>query len=56
MTDAALDELGRLLGTEAFPTTTAGYRALLSWLNTYGGLELPEKPAGLFGSGRKRKK
>jgi transposase len=33
---AALDELGRLLGTEAFPTTPAGYRALLAWLNRFG--------------------
>ena len=27
---AALDELGRLLGTGSFPTTAAGYRQLLS--------------------------
>ena len=29
---AALDQLGRLLGTHAFPTTAAGYRQLLAWL------------------------
>ena len=29
---AALDELGRLLGTSSFPTTAAGYRQLLRWL------------------------
>ena len=27
---AALDELGRLLGTGSFPTTAAGYRQLLA--------------------------
>ncbi len=26
---AALDGVGRLLATQSFPTTTAGYRALL---------------------------
>ena len=29
---AALDGVGRVLGTEAFPTTTAGYRQLWRWL------------------------
>ena len=29
---AALDELGRVLGTEMFPATPAGYRQLLRWL------------------------
>ncbi len=33
---AVLDELGRLLGTESFPTTAAGYRQLLSWLRSHG--------------------
>ncbi len=31
---AALDQLGRVLGTEAFPATAAGYAALLHWLTT----------------------
>jgi transposase len=33
---AALDNLGALLGTATFPTTTAGYRALLAWLRGFG--------------------
>lgn len=33
---AALDELGRVLGTETFPTTSAGYRALHQWLHGFG--------------------
>lgn len=33
---AALDELGRVLGTESFPTTVAGYRRLLVWLGSFG--------------------
>ena len=33
---AALDELGRLLGTGSFPTTTAGYRQLWQWMRSWG--------------------
>jgi transposase len=33
---AALDDVGKLLGTQSFPTTTAGYRALLGWLRGFG--------------------
>jgi transposase len=33
---AALDQLGRVLGTQAFPTTPAGYRRLLAWLGEFG--------------------
>lgn len=33
---AALDGVGRLLGTQSFPTTAAGYRALLGWLRGFG--------------------
>ena len=33
---AALDELGRLLGTGSFPTTTAGYRQLVQWMRSWG--------------------
>jgi len=36
---AALDQLGRVLGTEAFPTTIAGYRRLLAWLRRHGQLD-----------------
>ena len=33
---AALDPLGGLLGTERFETDSAGYKALLSWLESFG--------------------
>jgi len=33
---AALDGVGRLLGTQSFPTTAPGYRALLGWLRSFG--------------------
>lgn len=33
---AALDQLGRVLGTESFPATLLGYRQLLSWLRGHG--------------------
>jgi transposase len=35
---AALDHLGRLLGTESFATTRRGYRQLLDWLRSHGEL------------------
>jgi transposase len=33
---AALDPLGRLVGTESFDADAAGYKALLSWLEGFG--------------------
>jgi transposase len=33
---AALDGVGKLLGTQSFPTSAAGYRALLAWLRGFG--------------------
>ena len=33
---AALDPLGRLVGTESFPADAAGYKALLGWLEEFG--------------------
>jgi transposase len=33
---AALDQFGGLVGVESFPTTPAGYRALLGWLGSHG--------------------
>ncbi len=35
---AACDHLGAVLGTQAFPTTAAGYRQLLRWLRGFGAL------------------
>ena len=36
---AALDQLGRVLATELFPTTIGGYRQLLAWLRGHGQLD-----------------
>ena len=44
---AALDQIGGLLGTASFPTTTAGYRALLAWLAGLG----PVVSVGVEGTG-----
>ena len=33
---AALDPLGRLVGTESFDADAAGYKALLVWLEDFG--------------------
>jgi len=33
---AVIDELGRLVATESFPTTRHGYRRLLAWLQSHG--------------------
>ena len=44
---AAVDQLGRLLGTHSVPTTPAGYAALLSWAGRFGTLG----PVGVEGTG-----
>jgi transposase len=36
---AVIDEVGRELGDREFPTTPAGYRALVAWLRGHGHLE-----------------
>ncbi len=36
---AVIDQVGRQLGDREFPTTPAGYRALLTWLRGHGQLE-----------------
>ena len=33
---AALDQVGGVLGTATFPTTSASYRQLLGWLSCFG--------------------
>jgi transposase len=43
----ALDQLGRRLGTLTVPTTTSGYRALVSWAGGFGSL----RSAGIEGTG-----
>jgi transposase len=44
---AARDGLGRMLGTQKFDTTQAGYTALLTWLTTFGPLAV----VGMEGTG-----
>ena len=33
-----VDQVGRVLGTEEFPATTAGFRAALAWMRGHGEL------------------
>ena len=52
---AALDPLGGLLGTERFETNSAGYKALLSWLETFGDVtKIGIEGTGSYGSGLTR--
>ena len=44
---AACDQLGAVLGTQAFPTTAAGYGQLLGWLRSFGDLTV----VGVEGTG-----
>jgi transposase len=49
---AALDPLGGLLGSEPFPTTPAGYAALLSWLESFGQVtKVGIEGTGSYGAG-----
>jgi transposase len=51
-TAAALDTAGRLLGHRQFPTTPAGYSALLAWLRTFGEVVLVGiEGTGAYGAG-----
>jgi transposase len=52
---AALDERGALLGVERFETTTAGYRKLARWLESWGTIELVGvEGTGSYGAGLTR--
>ena len=52
---AALDDVGRLLGTESFPATPAGYRALHRWLTDLGELAaVGVEGTGAWGAGLTR--
>jgi transposase len=51
-TAAALDAAGHLLGSCQFPTTAAGYTALLGWLCSFGTLALVGiEGTGVYGAG-----
>jgi transposase len=52
---AALDPLGRVLGTESFETTLTGYRQLLGWLQGFGEVgTVGVEGTGCYGTGLSR--
>ena len=52
---AALDQLGRLLGTQSFSTTVSGYRHLLRWLRSFGSVDkVGVEGTGSYGTGLTR--
>ena len=52
---AAVDQVGRVLGDREFPATTAGYRALLAWLRSFGRVvKVGVEGTGTYGAGLAR--
>jgi transposase len=52
---AIVDEVGRILGTETFPASTAGYRSLLAWMRCHGRpLRVGVEGTGAYGAGLAR--
>jgi transposase len=52
---AAVDDVGRILGTAVFPTTTRGHRALLAWLGHFGPVvRVGVEGTGAYGAGLAR--
>jgi transposase len=52
---AVADQVGRVLGTEAFPAPTAGYRAALGWMRSFGELvKVGVEGTGSYGCGLAR--
>ena len=52
---AALDQVGRLLGTREFPAEPAGYQQLLAWLESFGTLtRIGVEGTGCYGAGLTR--
>lgn len=52
---AALDDIGGLLGVEEFPTTPAGYQALLAWFGAFGAVaRVGVEGTGAYGAGLTR--
>lgn len=52
---AALDQLGRVLGTQSFSTTIGGYRHLLRWLRSFGVVDkVGVEGTGSYGTGLTR--
>lgn len=49
---AAVDQVGRVLGTQAFPADTAGYQAALAWMRAHGELaKVGVEGTGSYGAG-----
>ncbi len=49
---AVVDQVGRVLGTEAFPANAAGYRAALAWMSSRGELaRVGVEGTGSYGAG-----
>jgi transposase len=54
-TAAVIDQVGRVLGTQQFPTTPAGYAALLAWMREFGRLgRVGVEGTGAYGAGLAR--
>jgi transposase len=54
-TAAVIDLVGRVLGTQQFPATTAGYAALLAWMRGFGRLgRIGVEGTGAYGAGLAR--
>jgi hypothetical protein len=54
-TAAVVDSAGRVLGTEQFPATAAGYARLLAWLRAFGTLVVVGiEGTGVYGAGLAR--
>jgi transposase len=52
---AVLDERGRLLAVEGFPTTPTGYQQLLDWMRGFGTVrEIGVESSGAYGAGLTR--
>jgi transposase len=52
---AVVDQVGRVLGTQAFPATAAGYRAALVWMSAHGELvRVGVEGTGSYGAGLAR--
>jgi len=51
-TAAVIDMVGRVLGTEQFPATSAGYAALLAWMRSFGRpVRVGVEGTGAYGAG-----
>ncbi|MEV0167775.1 IS110 family transposase [Nonomuraea fuscirosea] len=51
-TAAMIDPVGRVLGTELFPATPAGYTTLLAWMRAFGQLtRVGVEGTGVYGAG-----